>query len=99
MVGRSAAVAELGIFYSRIESVGTSYWEQCRRDQTVFAEVEVRFIDAAGADRHIPCVIVARWGMGQLVDLRFDLDPSPPYRWSGRTWQQDATVNSHLRRT
>lgn len=77
IVGKNAALAELSLFYLRIESVGTSYWELCTREETIFAEVEVCFVDAAGAHLHIPCVIVARTAMGRLVDFRFDVDPSP----------------------
>jgi hypothetical protein len=77
VIGKPAALAELRRFFSRVESVGGGFWELCKRRETIFAEVEVRFIDMAGSDQCIPCVIVARMAGRVLIDLRLGLDPSP----------------------
>jgi hypothetical protein len=77
VIGKVAVMAELETFFDRVQSVGDSFWEVCRRRDTIFVEVEIHFIDVVGADRLIPCVIVARLAGGNLLDLRFDLDPSP----------------------
>jgi hypothetical protein len=76
VIGRDAALAELGAFVSRTESIGAGFFETCRRAQTVFAEVEVDFKDAAGGVRGIPCVMVMRWVGESLIDLRIHLDTS-----------------------
>jgi hypothetical protein len=77
IVGKSAALAELALFFARIESLGEGFWELCRRRETIFAEVDIGFVDSGGTYRRIPCVIVARMTDNSLLDLRFDLDPSP----------------------
>jgi hypothetical protein len=76
-IGKDASLAALSVFFGRIDSVGNGYWELCRRRETIFAEVEIRFLDTGGADRRIPCVIVARLASGSLLDLRLAFDPSP----------------------
>ena len=76
VIGKDAALAELSAFFARTESVGAGFFETCRHTQTVFAEMEVDFKDAAARARSIPCVMVMRWVGGSLVDLRIHLDPS-----------------------
>jgi hypothetical protein len=76
-IGRGASLAELSHFLARTKSIGTGFCETCRRRETLFAEMDVEFIDAAGHEQRIPCVVAARMASGSLVDLRFHLDPSP----------------------
>jgi hypothetical protein len=79
-IGRDAAITALSRFFGRVESVATDFWEACRRRETIFAEVDIRFVDEEGADHRIPCVVVARMAGSSLLDLRLGLDPSsiPP---------------------
>ena len=77
VIGKNAALAELDRFFARISSIGESFCETCRSRETFFAEVEVGFRDCAGLARGIPCVVVARLTGGALLDVRFNLDPTP----------------------
>jgi hypothetical protein len=76
-IGKDAALAELELFFARINSMGTGFLEIWRRQETVYAELEVQFTEPMGCERRIPCAIVARITHGSLRDLRFHLDPSP----------------------
>lgn len=77
VIGKTAALAELNLFFARIKSIGTGFCETCRLRETVFAEMEVEFTDAVGCEQRIPCVIVVRVTGGTFLDIRFHLDPSP----------------------
>jgi hypothetical protein len=76
VIGRDPALAELGLFFARIDSIGAGFREMWKRRETVYAELEVEFTDATGRERRIPCAIVARATGGSLRDIRFHLDPS-----------------------
>ena len=76
-ISKDAALSHLEQFLSRVESIGEGFCAVWQRQETVFAETEVRFVDAARRPRCIPCTIVARVTQGCLCDLRFYLDPSP----------------------
>ena len=76
-IGKDAALGRLGQFLSRVESVGAGFCAVWQRQETLFAEMEVRFTDAAQRPQCIPCTIVARVAHGNLCDLRIHLDPSP----------------------
>jgi hypothetical protein len=76
-IGKDAALGDLGQFLSRVESIGGGFCAVWQRQETVFAETEVRFADAARRPQCIPCTIVARVTHGNLCDLRIHLDPSP----------------------
>lgn len=76
-IGKKAALAELSLFFARIDSLGAGFCEMCSLRETVFAEMEVGFTDATGREQRIPCVIVARIVSNSVLDLRFHLDPSP----------------------
>jgi len=76
-IGKDAALGHLGRFLSRVESIGTGFCAVWQTQETVFAETEVRFTDAARRPQCIPCTIVARVTHGNLCDLRIHLDPSP----------------------
>ena len=77
VIGKDVALRELGEFLTRVESIGGSFCAVWQRQETVFAETEVQFTDAAQRARSIPCTIVARVTHGNLCDLRIHLDPSP----------------------
>jgi hypothetical protein len=76
-IGKDLALGHLGQFLSRVESIGGGFCAVWQREETVFAETEVRFTDAARRLQSIPCTIVARVTHGNLCDLRIHLDPSP----------------------
>ncbi|HEV7800969.1 MAG TPA: nuclear transport factor 2 family protein [Burkholderiales bacterium] len=76
VIGRDSALAELGRFFARIDSLAAGFYDMWRRRETVYVELEVEFTDATGRKRRIPCAIVARAADGILLDLRFHLDPS-----------------------
>jgi hypothetical protein len=77
IIGKADALAELERFFARVASMGAGYWESCTRRESIFAEVEVDFINDDGCECRIPCMIMARMEDGRLLDLRFGLDPSP----------------------
>lgn len=77
VIGKDVALRELGQFLMRLESIGGSFCAVWQRRETVFAETEVQFTDAARRPQSIPCTIVARAAHGNLCDLRIHLDPSP----------------------
>jgi hypothetical protein len=80
VIGKEVALRELGQFLTRLESIGGSFCAVWQRQETVFAETEVQFTDAARRQQCIPCTIVARVTHGNVCDLRIHLDPSqiPP---------------------
>jgi hypothetical protein len=75
--GRDASLDTLAAFIMRIEGFGCKYCELWQRRAAIYAETEVHFRDQGGALCAIPCAVVARAPKGELVDLRFHLDPSP----------------------
>ena len=75
-IGKDAALGHLGQFLRRVDSVGAGFCAVWQRDETLFAETEVRFTDAARRPQCIPCTIVARVQHGNVCDLRIHLDPS-----------------------
>jgi hypothetical protein len=77
VIGKDVALRELRQFLTRVESIGAGFCAVWQRQETVFAETEVQFIDAAQRSQSIPCTIVARVAHGNLCDLRIHLDPSP----------------------
>ena len=76
-IGKEAALGHLGQFLSRVDSIGGGFAAVWQRQETVFAETEVQFMDEAHRPQTIPCTIVARVAHGNLCDLRIHLDPSP----------------------
>ena len=77
-IGKTAALGTLGVFFSRIDSLGDGFCEMRKVKETIYAEMEVGFTNAAGLEQQIPCAIVVRLTVGgSLLDIRVHLDPSP----------------------
>jgi len=74
---RGEALDRLQTFLSRLAAFGCRYRDLWQRREAIYAETDVRFRDAEGRLREIPCALVARVVGGRLLDLRLHLDPSP----------------------
>jgi hypothetical protein len=76
-IGRTRALDALAAFRARVLGFGCRYCDLWQRREAIYAETDVRYLDAGGMPRQIPCAIVARVSRGRLLDIRFHLDPSP----------------------